>query len=73
MAKKAEPIITYKEILCLAIGKLEDNINYYREKAVRIPENDPIQKTISCMIEPMEKKQDALKQLYQIETGAEYI
>lgn len=73
MAKKSNPVITYKEILCLAISNLEGQIDHYRAKSAGLPADHEIHATIQALIEPLEKKQEVLKQMYEFECGVAYI
>ena len=66
---KVKPIITHTEILCLAIRSLESELEktqYYAD----VPGcEDFREKTISELTHKLE----ALKAMYRIETGTEYI
>ena len=63
------PTITHAETLSLAIGKLEAEINYWREQTAGDPETV---KAAAVIVAPHYRKIEALKQLYRIETGTEY-
>ena len=73
MAKKAEPVITYTEILCRAIRSVELELSKYHANMNALPADHPLRNDISNMMMPLQKKLNAMKQLYEIETGVEYI
>lgn len=69
MAKKTAPIITHVEILHLAIRQLESEIKFQTECMEGIPQcQDYLKKYIS----ERTPKIEALKAMYQIETGTKY-
>lgn len=59
--------ITHTEILVLAINALDAKIAKYSTKFG--PEADAL---CAKIIAPLQEKRETLKQLYMIETGAEY-
>lgn len=76
MAKKDKPIITHTEILCLAIESLENTIRGWDENV----EKGKDEATRKMLIEMREQtvarltpKLEALKSMYKIETGTDYI
>ena len=69
MAKKTEPIITYKEILCLAHYQLDARLEEYRQKAAKFPEDHPTTEMIREVMTPLQQKQEVIEQLYEIECG----
>lgn len=67
---KTKPIITHTEILCLAIRNIEDKILDQTAQLGAIPSCDEMLN--ACISEGIAKL-DALKEMYRIETGTEYI
>ena len=66
MANKREPIITFTEIICLAIRSIDSDIESWRER---------VQTDFNAFHEftaPLHRKRDALKQMYRNETGVDY-
>lgn len=67
--KQHKPIITHTEILCLAIRSLEnelDKTQFYGD----FPEGKAFKdKTVN----ELTPKLEALKEMYRIETGTEYV
>lgn len=70
MAKKNNPIITHTEILCLAIRQIESEIKSQESYMGGIPECEAFLENYK---NERIHKLEALKEIYQIETGAEYI
>ena len=68
MAKKTTPIITYTEILARAIRTFEDEIAEWHSKSDSFPKE-----LIAKATEEPRAKLDALKTLYCIETGTEWV
>ena len=72
MAKKETPIITYTEILVRAINSVEAEIDDWRQKFNGTPDV-----FMTGMFEiataELREKLDALKTLYRIETGTEFV
>ena len=67
--KKPEPIITHTEILCRAIGSLEEEIRNWESRC----EGKPwLEDEIKLITAPIRDKLDAVMQLYRIETGVDY-
>lgn len=66
MAKKREPILTFTEIICLAIRSIDAEIETWRERTA-----DDFDLFCECTL-PMRQKRDALKQMYRNETGVDY-
>ena len=69
MAKKNNPIITHTKILCLAIRCLENEIDDMKRRCEGRP---GVEELLQSYVEPRSVELAALKDLYRIETGAEY-
>ncbi|MBQ8619095.1 MAG: hypothetical protein IJ418_16485 [Clostridia bacterium] len=67
-AKKSEPIITHLEIYVLAINAIDAQINVWRQRCEGLPEDYFSKATEQLML-----KRDALKELYRIEAGTEFV
>lgn len=72
MAKKNDPILTHTEILCFAIHHLEHEIEDIKSRGSNLPK-DIADGLVSALIQPLTPKLEALKDLYRIETGEEYV
>jgi hypothetical protein len=77
MAKKNTPIITHTEILCLAIESLQAQIREWDEKMRKAASvGEEAQKMVAELREHevarLDPKLEALKDMYNIETGANY-
>lgn len=70
--KNQKAKVTHTEILCLAINQLESQIEVYRQKSLKFPDDHPTAMMLFDMITPLKEKQDIIKQLYEIETGVAY-
>ena len=76
MAKKNTPIITHTEILCLAIQAASRKIHEYDEmvdKCDNMASREMIAELRDQNAAIWLPKLEALKSLYKIETGAEFI
>ena len=69
MAKKNTPIITYTEILCNAIRNIENEIRNQQNYMGGIPECEAM---LQAFVNERTPKLEALKEMYRIETGADY-
>lgn len=70
MAKKNTPTITHTETLCYAIRHLESEIEDMRRRCEGKPGAEGFLKDTTDRLAP---KLDALKEMYRMETGAEYV
>lgn len=66
MAKKREPIITFTEIICLAIRSIDTDIESWRDR-FKDDFNSFCEYTLT-----LQQKLDALKMMYRNETGVDY-
>lgn len=79
MAKKTTPIITHAEILVRAIRSFQDEIEELQKKPSYLgPGADEEFKAmtmdmVKSLAAPLLQKLEALKELYRIETGTEYV
>ena len=77
--KKAEQTITHTEILVRAIRSFQDEIEELQRKASYLgPAADEgftamTMEIVEQLTDPLIKKLEALKELYLIETGTEYV
>lgn len=71
MAKKATPVITYTEILCLAIRSIDAEIGNWRKRLEGLPD-EIIRERLAACTDNLNEKRDALKTMYRIETGTDY-
>ena len=72
MAKKNNPIITHTEILARAIRSVEEEIAEWHSKCAGFPPEQR-EAMIDASTEQLRSKLEALKQMYFIETGNEYV
>lgn len=71
MVKKSEnTILTYKEILVLAIKGVNQEIDLYNK--MEEGQNEEGKELINMMIAPLNEKIEKIKTLYRIETGTDY-
>ena len=74
---KNEPVLTHTEILCFAIRHLKSEIEDIKRKgenlAKRTGNQEMADGIIAALIEPLAPKLEALKQMYRIETGTDYV
>lgn len=70
MAKKTTPIITHTEIICLAIRCLEQEVEEMRKRCDETPGMEVMLQAYTSDKEP---KLEALRMLYRIETGADFV
>lgn len=68
--KKNTPIITHTEILCLAIRSIQKEIN---EMTAYLEGIESKAEYLAFFLAERTPKLDALKELYRIETGSEYV
>ena len=68
--KKCKPIITHLEILCLAIRGIENEIRNQVNYMGGIPE---CEEQLKAYVNEHTLKLNALKEMYRIETGTEYV
>ena len=67
---KNKPIINHTKILCYAILHLEDEIATMKKRC----EGNPVgEEMLKHFLEQFNPELDALKELYRIETGVEYV
>ena len=66
MAKKREPIITFTEIICLAIRSIDADIETWRDRT-----DGNFDLFCECTLH-LRQKRDALKQMYFNENGVDY-
>ena len=71
MARKTIPIITHTEILSRAIRSIEEEIAYWHSKCEAFPQEQR-DKLFAASTMDLTEKLEALKNLYRIETGAEW-
>lgn len=71
MAKKATPIITHTEIYARAIKTIKAEIDEWRRRCAGFPQEER-EKMFSAATEELRSKLEALKEMYRIETGADY-
>lgn len=72
MAKKTIPIITYAEILTRAIRTVEADIEEWHGKCECFPENQ-VEAMFTKATAELREKLDALKTMYRIETGTDFV
>ena len=72
MAKKTTPIITHTEILNRAIRSIEVEIDDWYEKCEGLPQ-DQKESMVAMATEDLRAKLDALKTMYRIETGTDFV
>ena len=72
MAKKTTPIITYTEILSRAISSVEGDIADRQIICEGLPQ-DIRAEMFAKSTEELRAKLDALRTLYRIETGTEFV
>ncbi len=72
MAKKTNPIITHTEILNRAIHDIEGEIESWQLRCEGLPE-DLREKMFDSSTKELRAKLDAMKTLYSIETGTDYV
>ena len=72
MANKKEPIITHTEILCFAIRHLESEIEDIKLRGQNL-RKEVADGLVPALIAPLTPKLEALKLLYRVETGTEYV
>jgi len=70
MANKATPVITHTEILCRAIRSIEDEIKSQEAQVGAFPGGKEL---IAAYVNERLSKLEALKEMYRIETGTDYI
>ena len=68
--KKNQPAITHTEIICYAIRHLETEANNMKKRCEGKPE---LNESLEYFLAQQAPKLEALKELYRIETGVEYI
>ncbi len=68
--KKTGPVITHTQTLCYAIRHLENEIESMRSRCEGKPGAEELLKMHIAQFGP---QLEALKQMYQIETGVEYV
>ena len=79
MAKKNTPIITHAEILVRAIRSFQEEIEELQRKPSYLgPGADEeftamTMEMVGSLTAPLLQKLDALKDMYRIETGTEYV
>ena len=71
MAKKTAPIITHTEIIALAIRSIEGDIAERHSMCESFPKEQR-DTMIAAATKELNEKLDALKTMYQIETGSEW-
>jgi hypothetical protein len=71
MKKKSAPVITYTEILNRAINSIQAEVEDWRSKCESFPK-DQAEALFTQATAELVSKLEALKQLYAIETGADY-
>lgn len=71
MAKRSKPIITHTEIFSRAIKSVEAEIDEWRRRCAGFPQEER-EKMFSAATEELRNKLEALKEMYRIETGADY-
>ena len=69
--KKAEPIISFTEILCLAIRSIDAEIGEWRKRFEGLPAEVIEERLVICTSN-LNEKRDALKTMYRIEAGTDY-
>lgn len=72
MAKKATPIITQAEIISRAIISIEAEIEEWNGKCATLAQEQRDTMFAAATVE-LRAKLDALKTLYRIETGADFV
>ena len=72
MANKTTPIITHTEILTRAIHSIENEIGEWRSQCEGLPQ-DMREQMFNASTKELAVKLTALKSLYLIETGTEYV
>lgn len=70
MAKKATPVITHVEIVCHAIRNIENEIRNQQRYLDGIPECGD---ALRAYVDERIHKLKALKEMYRIETGTDYV
>ena len=79
MAKKTTPIITHTEILVRAINSIQEEIERWQSGQSNLgPAADEemievVREMVRTSTAPLTKKLEALKEMYRIETGADYV
>ena len=68
--KKATPIITHTEILCYAIRNIEAEIEDMRQRCEGKPGAEEF---LASTTERLTPKLEALREMYRMETGVEYV
>lgn len=66
--KKPTPVLTYTELLCLAYRALEQDV---RRWEVAIDELPPEERHLAEICADQFRKMEAIRTLYQLETGTE--
>ena len=72
MANKTTPIITHTEIITRAIHSIEEEIGKWRSQCEGLPQ-DMREQMFTASTKDLAVKLTALKSLYLIETGTEYV
>ena len=72
MAKNNERI-THTQILCYAIRCIEDEIDEMKKRCAGRMEEPMVKQICDDYIAQRTPKLDALKEMYRIETGVEYV
>lgn len=72
MAKKTTPIITYVEILNRAIHSIEKEIGVWNDRCADFPQAQK-EDMLERATRDLRSKLDALKEMYHIETGTDYV
>ena len=70
--QKTTPIITHTEILSRAIRTVEADIDEWRRQCAGFPQEER-DALFNASTKELRGKLDALKQMYLIETGTEYV
>lgn len=70
---KNKPIITHTEILVRAIRSIEDEIDNMKKKCEGRMEEALVKQICDDYIAERTPKLDALKEMYRIEVGVEYV
>ena len=68
--KKNTPIITHTQTLCYAIKHLENEIDNMKKRCEGKPGGEEF---IKMHLEQFGPQLDAIKEMYRIETGVEYV
>ena len=72
MSKKSIPVITYAEILTRAVRTVEAEIEEWHVKCECFPE-DQVEAMFAKATAELREKLDALKTLYRIEIGTDFV